>query len=250
MAVIKNLKARAIKSILTGRSNRGTCPICEKRTLFIELDEWLRDYYVCIYCRSIPRNRAIIFVLEKFFPRYRTMKIHESSPCGPASDKLRKECLNYTPTHFYPDVRPGDYKNGIRCEDLEEMTFEDNSFDLMITQDVLEHILTPDRAFKEIARILKPGGAHVFTVPVYDREKTLIRAVETPKGIEYPEEKQYHGNPIDEKGSLVTREWGKDIVRYIKEKSGLDTTVHRIVDRNLGLNGEFLEVFVSEKQRT
>lgn len=248
MAVTKNLKARAIKSILSGTSNFGICPICEKRTLFVELDEWLRDYYLCVYCKSIPRNRAIIFVLERFFPRYRIMKIHESSPGGPASDKLQKECPDYTPTHLYPDLRPGEYKNGIRCENLEEMTFEDNSFDLMITQDVLEHILNPDRAFREIGRILKPGGAHVFTVPMYRRKKTLVRAIETDRGIEYMEEKKYHGNPIDEKGSLVTREWGEDIVGYIKEKSGLNTTVHRIVDRKLGLDGEFLEVFISTKK--
>ena len=44
------------------------------------------------------------------------------------------------------------------------MTFENESFDLFITQDVFEHVMTPNKAFKEIERVLKPGGAHVFTV--------------------------------------------------------------------------------------
>ena len=44
------------------------------------------------------------------------------------------------------------------------MTFQNESFDLFITQDVFEHVMEPNKAFKEIERVLKPGGAHVFTV--------------------------------------------------------------------------------------
>src|ERR1019366_2746057 len=92
---------------------------------------------------------------------------HESSPGGPASAKLARECHHYTPTHFFPDVPPGGLKDGIRCENLEEQTFADASFDLVVTSDVFEHVLDPARAFSEIARTLRPGGAHVFTVPWY-----------------------------------------------------------------------------------
>src|SRR6266498_762932 len=141
--------------VVSGRANRGECPICERKTLFIRRSSWLRDNYLCLHCCSIPRFRAIIHVLKLLFPDYRTMAIHESSASGPASEKLRRECKHYVRTNFYGDVEPGGYRKGIRCENLERMTFADASFDLVITQDVLEHVLTPADAFAEIGRILR-----------------------------------------------------------------------------------------------
>ena len=111
------------------------------------------------------------------------------------------------------------------------MTFGDNSFDLIITQDVMEHVMKPEPAFAEIARTLKPGGAHVFTVPLYKGKKTLVRAYEENGTIHYPEEKDYHGNPIDrEKGALVTREWGDDLLDFIESSSGLKVATFPAVD--------------------
>lgn len=52
--------------------------------------------------------------------------------------------------------------NGYRCENLKQLTFVDETIDLHITQDVLEHVLRLGRAFAEIARTLKPGGAHIL----------------------------------------------------------------------------------------
>lgn len=56
--------------------------------------------------------------------------------------------------------------NGVRREDLENQSFEDESFDLHVTQDVFEHLFNPAAAFREIARTLRPGGAHIFTTPI------------------------------------------------------------------------------------
>lgn len=244
-AVGKRLEA--LKYIIAGRANTGNCPICEKRTLFIERGSWLRDNYLCINCRSIPRFRAIIYVLKMLFPEYRDMTIHESSPGGASSDKIRKECPNYIPTHFFQGIPYGTYKDGIRCESLEEMTFSDNSFDLVVTQDVLEHVLSPAKAFSEIARTLRPGGAHLFTVPYYHREKSFVRAAQASEGITYFAEKEFHGNPIDENGSLVVTEWGIDLPEFIFKYSGLVTIIYLIHNRKIGLDGQFLEVFVSRK---
>jgi SAM-dependent methyltransferase len=42
------------------------------------------------------------------------------------------------------------------------------AFDLVIPQDFFEHVLRPAKAFAEIVRALKPGGALIiYTVP-YD----------------------------------------------------------------------------------
>lgn len=50
--------------------------------------------------------------------------------------------------------------------DMQEMTeIDDGSFDAVLTTQVLEHIPRPLDAFRELARVLKPGGILVLTVP-------------------------------------------------------------------------------------
>jgi hypothetical protein len=36
--------------------NRGYCVICEQHTVFVVHDPWLRDYYKCRRCNTIPRT--------------------------------------------------------------------------------------------------------------------------------------------------------------------------------------------------
>lgn len=57
----------------------------------------------------------------------------------------------------------------------------------------------------------------------------------------------YHGNPIDKTGALVTYDFGMDLFDYIVKSSGLNTIVYLHEDRNLGLDAEYLEVFISYK---
>lgn len=42
---------------------------------------------------------------------------------------------------------------------------KDNQFDTILVTDVLEHISNPDNAWKEMTRILKPGGRIILSVP-------------------------------------------------------------------------------------
>ena len=227
----------------------GYCPICEKRTLYFKEGAWLRDQLKCSRCGSIPRWRALIYVLNEFVPAWRQLTIHESSPSGPASAKLKSACSNYIPSHFFLDVAPGDYKNGYRCENLEQQTFSTKSLDLVISQDVFEHVLDPATAFKEVARTLKPRGMHVFTIPWYWWKPTLVRAMRQDDMVQHLLEPDYHGNPIDPNGSLVVTEWGYDFCDFIYETSGLTTTVIRIRDSYLGIEGQFTDVFISRKLR-
>jgi SAM-dependent methyltransferase len=171
--------------------------------------------------------------------------MYESSPCGASSRKLQKECEHYVPSQFYSDVQLGACKRGFRCENLEKMTFADGSFDLVITQDVFEHVLNPAPAFREIARVLKPGGAHIFTVPLYKGKKTVVRAIGKGNEIQYFQEPMYHGNPVDKKGSLVVTDWGDDMFDFIKANSGMVTEIFSFRDASFGLEAEFLDVFVS-----
>jgi hypothetical protein len=60
----------------------------------------------------------------------------------------------------------------------------------------------------------------------------------------------YHGNPIDEKGSLVVTEWGQELCDFFHRCSGATTTAILISDMRLGLAGEFCEVFISNKAQS
>lgn len=48
---------------------------------------------------------------------------------------------------------------------IEDMPYEDNTFDLISTCDVLEHVLDFHLCTREILRVLKPGGVLVIRVP-------------------------------------------------------------------------------------
>lgn len=231
-----------------GRWNLGYCPVCERKTLFLEFDSWLRDYYRCLRCLSIPRQRALKLILDETYGHWRTLHVHESSPGGSLSQKIQTECSNYMPTQYYANVSNGCYVGKVRSENLEQQTFGDAMFDIVVTQDVLEHVLHPTKAFSEIARTLKPGGAHIFTVPYYADRNTEIRAKEQDGEIVHLKKPEFHRNPIDPRGSLVTVDWGKDLAQIIKDSSGLETEQYVIRDRTRGIDGEFLEVFVSRKR--
>lgn len=230
----------------------GYCVICEKPATFSADHNWFRDHLLCGSCGSIPRERALMKVIKDYFPNYRELAIHESSPGGRgASIKLHKECENYSASQFYPNMELGTFHSGsgYRCESIESLTFPDNSFDIFVTQDVMEHIFDPEKAFKEIARVLKPGGAHIFTAPLINKgNKSEAWASRGESGqVIYHHEPEWHGNPVDSKGSLVTMHWGYDIAGFITEKAKTPTTVIIIDNIELGIRAEYIDVIVSWK---
>lgn len=228
----------------------GYCPCCDKEVVFEANNSWLRDNFICPNCKCIPRERALMLTIEKYYPNWKDLRIHESSPGNRgASLKLQKFCNNYTASQYYQNKTPGMIINNFRNEDLEEQTFENETFDLVITSDVMEHVYNPDKAFSEIARTLKKGGAHIFCVPIINKfKKTEIWATKGEDGKPvFLKEPEYHGNPIDPEGSPVTMHWGFDIVDYIKEKSGLQTTIEYIDNLDYGVRAEYIEVLVSKK---
>jgi SAM-dependent methyltransferase len=231
---------------------KGFCPICENDVLFSARRSWFRDFLVCSGCGSIPRERALIQVIKTYYPNYKSLKIHETSPCNRgASPKLKLECSLYSASQYYPELKPGKLhpEQGFRNENLESMTFPDESFDLFISQDVMEHIFDPGKAFREISRVLKFGGAHIFTVPLVNKanpSECWAARKETGE-IEYLHEPEYHGNPINDKGSMVTMHWGYDIAEFIQKEAENPTTIVMIDNIEMGIRAEYIEVLVSRK---
>jgi len=232
----------------------GYCPICLQQTLFTARDAWFRESLSCETCAggSVPRERALMLVVRQLLPNWAELDIHESSPAARGvSPLLRTRAPGYVPTHFWPDVPLGTVRNGIRCESLEAQTFPAERFDLVITQDVMEHVFDPARAYAEIYRTLRPGGYHIHTTPIY---KSLVhseqKAVLKENGqIEHLAEPEYHGNPISGDGALVTYHYGYDLAERIAEWTPFDVEVRRFADRTHGIVAEFSEVIVCTKPR-
>jgi SAM-dependent methyltransferase len=225
--------------------NEGRCPICEADATFVAEGAWLRDQYVCLGCRSVPRQRALVAVLGMLRPRWRALDVHESSP---SVAQLGSRCRGYSSSHFFPDVAPGGTRDGVRCEDLERLTFPDASFDVFITQDVLEHVFEPGRALAEIMRCLRPGGLHVFTTPKHAAlPRSQRRAERRGSEVVHLVEPSYHGNPVGDGRSLVTWDYGGDFEALAQAWGGYLVSTYVLRDRRLGIDGEYLEVFVQER---
>jgi hypothetical protein len=247
------IKGKLLACILPGGFyfyREGHCPCCENNTIFEGRDSWLRDHFRCLNCGSIPRERALMLIVDKYYPDWRDLKIHESSPSQRgASERLKMDCRNYIPTQFFPDETAGEITNGIRNEDLENQTFPDEYFDIVVTQDVMEHVYDPGKAFSEIARTLKPGGAHIFTVPLVNKhKKSEVWATKGNDGEPvFLYEPEWHGNPVNAKGSPVTMHWGYDIKDFIKNETGHETIIEYIDDLHYGVRAEYIEVLVTIK---
>lgn len=252
-SVLKKVREKLLRWLLPGNffyEQDGWCPCCDSKVTFKSENSWLRDHLLCLQCGCIPRERALMKVIEQYFPGWRDLHIHESSPANRgASAKLKNHGAHYVASQYYPERTLGEEVGEFRNEDLEQQTYADESFDLVITQDVMEHLYDPGKAFSEIARTLKKGGAHIFTVPILNRHHPS--EVWATKGADgepiFLHTPEYHGNPINPKGSPVTMHWGFDIVSFIKQHSGMDTTIEHFYDPGGGIWAEFNEVMVSRK---
>jgi ubiquinone/menaquinone biosynthesis C-methylase UbiE len=82
-------------------------------------------------------------------PFLREIKPHVRYAVGVDLERLRKDPAG-------PD--------GCRA-DVGHLPFRDQSFDLVISMSVIEHLEDPSRVFREFHRVLKPGGAVIVQTP-------------------------------------------------------------------------------------
>jgi SAM-dependent methyltransferase len=227
----------------------GFCPICRSNVQFKAERAWYRDFLTCPSCPggfSVPRDRALALVLSELAPDWRNRAIHESSPGSHGiSALMARDCLFYVASQFFPGHNKGDVVNGVRHENLEDLSFGDRRFDITVTLDVMEHVYQPDRVFKEVHRTLRPGGYYLCTFPVRKWQvNAWERRFETrPDGSRVDfKPPEIHGNPVSPDGSIVTVDWGYDLHQQIAEWAPFDVRVYRFSDRLHGILGEYTEV--------
>jgi ubiquinone/menaquinone biosynthesis C-methylase UbiE len=199
------------------------CFVCGSDSGFLVDDEMtLFREAKCLSCGASVRNSDIAHAIVKTFcekenvsleesvPRLHDLHIYEASATGKIHDLL-KNLPNYICSEYLDGVLSGRTKKGIRCEDLTKLTFDDNKFDLVITQDVLEHIPDPMQAFFEIKRVLKSGRYHIFTVPMHEGRITVKRAEIRDNEVINMMLPIHHGDPLRSLGALVYTDFGDDI---------------------------------------
>lgn len=89
--------------------------------------------------------------------------------------------------------------------DMQRLPYADATFDLVVHSDTLEHVPDPLRGLAECRRVLRDGGACIFTVPLIVGRSTRSRAGLAPS---------HHGTAADGDGYLVQTEFGVDAWRW------------------------------------
>ncbi len=220
------------------------CPICGP-TLFLRLAQ---DQLAtrCVRCGASPIALGLVAVLRTRHPDLDRLRVYEASSRGPVFDFLRARVGELVFSEFWEDVAPGAERDGIRCEDLQALTFADRSFDLCTSTEVFEHVPDDARGFAELYRVLRPGGAVVFTVPLSRQAQTVERARIEGGEVVHLLEPTYHDDRIRGQGGvLVFRDYGLDIVDRLRDSGFASAS---IVDAgDLSGCGHASPVVVAEK---
>jgi SAM-dependent methyltransferase len=159
--------------------------------------------------------QAILGLYGKSFPSLRSLisekplNIYNTASSG-AFHKVLQGHPTYTCSEYFPGLKPGALKDGVQCQDIQNLTFEDNVFDIVITEDLLEHVPDYEKAFHEIFRVLKRGGSHVFTVPLNFGNHSVTRAVQEKGITRHLLPQAYHSDTI-RPDILVFTDFGRDL---------------------------------------
>ena len=120
---------------------------------------------------SLERHRLLWLYLQNetdFFTATEKKKVLHFAPEQEFYKRFKKQAnIEYTTTDLLSPL--ADVK-----ADICNLPFEDNYYDIIFCNHVLEHIPNDTKAMQELYRVLKPGGMAILQIPQdLNREKTF-----------------------------------------------------------------------------
>ena len=239
-------KALDILDVRSLRLKVSRCPM-HGNSVFVKLNNSLLGVR-CVVCGAAPIATSIASVLVKYEPDFVDKRIYELSSRGAFFEFLNKNVKDLVCSEYMEDVAPGESVNGVQCQDVQKLTFDDAEFEVCTSTEVFEHVPDDISGFKEICRVLKDDGVFFFTVPLYDEEETVERATIKDGEIIYLMEPEYHDDSIRGVGKvLVFHDYGQDIVDRLL--SAGFSSVDIIVEKDSAGFGYEKSVIVARKGR-
>ena len=177
------------------RTSIGRCPLCGVR-LFLSVgpDPFLTR---CLSCTANVTNLSLIPVIETQLGSTAFAKDgYELSSYGSTLIWLEKHLRSVTKSEYFPGYPLGEPVNEVLNEDVQRLSFPDESFDLVTSNQVFEHVPHVIAGFRECYRVLRPAGSLIFSVPLYDTPSTLHNAVLDDGLVKFLGEPEYHSSRL------------------------------------------------------
>ena len=250
--------------IVTLRGGVIKCPVCGSYALMYIKGENLRETCICIKCRSTNRQRQIAWVacqvasLEKKkpifslkdFTKLDNFVVYNTEAGGAIHEQFLKMKGYICSEYLGSSYKSGDFVNNIVHQDLMDLSLSNESIDLVISSDVFEHIPDPYKAHKEVYRVLKRAGRHIFTVPFYqteflDEDRTIINSDGNTISLKEP---IYHKDPIRVQGSLVYKIFSLEMLIKLR-RIGFKTNLYLLHKPLYGILGPNAIVFEAIKEQ-
>lgn len=230
----------------------GRCPVCEAPRNFMppqegmQVDSSFRESLQCEACRSISRHRAAIAVLQQELPDSRYARVYITEQASTLFMALRKRMLRLAGSEFVRSfrkrrqlsawMRSQGCRSFVRFQDITALSFRRGSKQAVVSFDVLEHVPDYRQALREFARVLKPGGVLVMTVPFYagSENSETIAFIRADGEIETFGDPEYHGDPVSN-GVLCFHHLGWDLLAAMREAGFAEAEALRVSDVEQGI---------------
>lgn len=234
----------------------GFCSVCGEASRFIldlnfgsGIDVNFKERIQCPKCNLNMRMR---YMASWLLGHYKTgQKIYSyeriTSWYKAVAERIGEENITGS-EYFGASYQSGDMVNGILHEDAMKLSFADEMFDIIVSNNVFEHVADYKDALSESCRVLKRNGKMLLSIPFdIKKEKTEIRAKIVDGKVMHLKTPVYHGNPLDSKGSLVFADFGWDLLNTIKECGFSDVNIVLYYDIAKGYFGNGTYYFELEK---
>lgn len=199
----------------------------------------------------LSRNRAILMVLERCYgslEQLRGRHVYLGEAISGFATRLAVLLPRLTMNDFLKVASQGAQQS------LETHGHSDASFDIVIINEMFQHVEHLPMALAEIARVLKPGGRLVATCPLaLGQQKSIVKARRNANtgAVEFLGEPGYHSSTIlPEHGPVVLQIPGWELLDQLKQAGFADAAIHLVCSWKHGVLGNGIPaVLVLEGQR-